>query len=57
MEHVVGERLGEVGTVQVGAADGADHQRPAREQGDVDAVAVEHVDVMVRRVSWCRDHS
>ena len=51
MEHVVGEPLGEIGTVQIGAADGADHQRPAREESDVDAVALEHIDVMVAGVA------
>ena len=56
VEHVVSQRLGEVGTVQIGAADGADHQRPTREQGDVDAVPLEHVDVMVAGVARRRGH-
>ena len=32
VEHLVGQRLGQIGSAQVGAPDGADHQRTAGEQ-------------------------
>ena len=33
VEHVVGERFGQIGSAQVGAPDGTDHQRTAGEHG------------------------
>ena len=51
VEHVVGQRLGQFRAAQIGASDGADHQRATAEQRCRRAAVLEQVDVVVGGVT------